>query len=354
MLCIYRLIKTPAPDDTANGKKILKECAAEFFGTAIFVYFGTLSAVSTGSILSSAEFGDVARIFPIAFCFGVSILSLVYTIGPISGGHMNPGVSLMTFFKGEMSLLKLIAYWSVQLFGSMAASAWVWLSVYHMSNDPPSFLGATTLDPDLSSGNGFLLELMGSFFFYFVISECASKIPQFAPIPIGLSLTVAHICLIPFTGCGVNPARTFGPAVVSCFGYNVQCSDVIASSWWIYWIGPFVASLLVAEFSIIQNWMVSVVPDEKDDDRNIAAKQHMDNDDDLSGDDNLSEEEAAPVKDIPIKEETTITQEVVTEKEEAVKHTNVRASLISGTMDHLGDVDMDMNDDDNVNNKPKL
>mmetsp|Transcript_14606 Transcript_14606/g.20835 ORF Transcript_14606/g.20835 Transcript_14606/m.20835 type:complete len:278 (+) Transcript_14606:76-909(+) len=273
MSSIYRLMKTPAPEDTGNLKKVLKECLTEFFGTAIFVYFGTLSAVSTGSVLSTAGYDDVATVFPIAFTFGVTFLCLVYTIGPVSGGHMNPGISLLAFFKGEMSLCKLIAYWAVQLFGSMAASAWVWLSVHHMSNEPPFFLGATTLDPELSSGNGFLLELMGSFFFYFVISECAKKIPTMAPIPIGLSLVVVHICLIPFTGCGLNPARTFGPAVVSCFGYNVDCGDVIGKWWWIYWIAPFIAAFFAAELSNLLSWKVE---DETTEEK--VAKQPEDDD----------------------------------------------------------------------------
>jgi hypothetical protein len=129
----------------------------------------------------------------------------------------------------------------------------------------PFLLGSTTLDAKLSVRNGFLLELMGSFFFYFVISQTAldergiAK-SRFPAIPIGFSLVVVHICLIPFTGCGVNPARTFGPAVMTCMVANEdECKAAIGDFWWIYFVGPFLAAVMVVEVSSLMHWDVEGV-----------------------------------------------------------------------------------------------
>jgi glycerol uptake facilitator-like aquaporin len=103
---------------------------------------------------------------------------------------------------------------------------------------------------------------MGSFFFYFVVSQTAldkngtlAK-TSFPAIPIGFSLVVVNICLIPFTGCGVNPARTFGPAMVTCMSPDGNCEGAVGDWWWIYFVGPFVAAFLVAEITALINWDV--------------------------------------------------------------------------------------------------
>ena len=272
MSTILALIRSPAPDDASNHKILLKHSLIEFCATTIFVYFGTLSAVSTGTKLGggSGNSDDVARIFPIAFSFGITIMALVYAIGHITGGHMNPGVSLLMFFERQMSFTKMVCYWSAQFLGAILASFLVWGSVSGLTGEDgidknaPFLLGSTTLDGKITMGNGFLLELMGSFFFYFVISKTALDKKGIADtglpaIPIGFALVVVHICLIPFTGCGVNPARTFGPAVVVCISGNGECSQAIGEWWWIYYAGPCAAAFLVAELTNILNWDVDEV-----------------------------------------------------------------------------------------------
>ena len=106
--------------------------------------------------------------------------------------------------------------------------------------------------PFLSPGNAFLLEFMGSVFFYLVIAQTALDERGiggsfFPPLAIGLSLVVVHLALIPFTGCGVNPARTFGPSMITCMAGN--CDDVVSDDYWVYYIGPFTASFVVAELT---------------------------------------------------------------------------------------------------------
>jgi aquaporin-1 len=273
MATLINLFKndTGCPDDMARPKMVLRDSLVEFMATTVFVYFGTLSAVSTGSYLVNEDISkDVARALPIALSFGVTISVMVYSIGHITGGHMNPGVSLLMRLRQQISLRKMACYWVCQFAGSLLGSALVWgsvsgLQVHEEVNRPPFNLGATTLNPSLSTGNGFLLELMGSFFFYFVISQTALDkggiaSSYFAPLAIGLSLVVTHIGLIPLTGCGVNPARTFGPSMVVCMAGN--CSNVVQSSYWIYWVAPFLASFLVAELT---HWLqMEVVEDENE------------------------------------------------------------------------------------------
>lgn len=273
MSSIIALIDNPAPDDCSNRKQLIKHSLIELCATTIFIYFGTLSAISTGIKLGDDE-ADVARVFPIAFTFGITIMCLAFSIGHITGGHMNPGVSLLMFFQRQMSLTKMASYWMAQLIGALIASALVWASIDSLSNaqkingetynSPPFGLGSNTLNPKVSPGNGFLLELMGSFFFYFVISQTALDKKgiaktSFPAIPIGFSLVVVHICLIPFTGCGVNPARTFGPAMVTCMSADGDCAAVVGDWWWIYYVGPFLAAFLVAELTALINWNVDDV-----------------------------------------------------------------------------------------------
>lgn len=147
---------------------------------------------------------------------------------------MNPGVSLLMALKREMSFTKMTCYWVAQFTASLLASSLVWgctsgLTANDEVGRPPVLLGATTLDAMITTGNGFLLEFMGSFIFYFVIAQTALDkrgiaSSMFPAIPIGLSLVVVHVGLIPFTGCGVNPARTFGPSMITCMGG--RCDEV--------------------------------------------------------------------------------------------------------------------------------
>lgn len=290
MSSILNLLSSDKPDDTSNRKKLIKHTVIEFIATTVFVYFGTLSAVSTGTQLEMDQQNDVARIFPIAFTFGTTIMCLVYAIGHITG-HMNPGVSFLMALRGQISLHKMGFYWMAQFLGATLGSLLVLASTRGDNTTVPAFkLGSNILNPDISVMSGFLVELFGSFFFYFVISESAldtkgiASTPGFPQIAIGFSLIVTHICLIPFTGCGVNPARTFGPAIVTCAhtaaatsgDSSVSCGDVIGSWWWIYFLAPLVAALMVAEISVLIEW------DVENDNKEQSSEENEHDEDTLS------------------------------------------------------------------------
>lgn len=278
MACLLELGKNGFPDDTSNMKRFLRDSGVEFLATCLFVYCGTGGAVSTGSkmVLENGASADVARILPIAMCFGVTIMFLAYSIGHITGGHMNPGVSFLMMLRGQMSPVKMLMYWVCQLAGALLGSALVWGSISGLQGEviiwsqgvtptPPFALGSNTLSPMLTVGNGFLLEFMGSFIFYFVIAMTALDkrgiaATAFPAIPIGFSLVIVHICLIPFTGCGVNPARTFGPSMMTCFAGDCKTA-VFPESYWIYYVAPLLAAIGVAE---VTTWLNMDVEEDKE------------------------------------------------------------------------------------------
>jgi MIP family channel proteins len=226
---------------------------AEFFATAVFVYMGCGSAVSTGSWLSASNTAttDVARLLPIACAFGWSIMILAYSVAHLSGAHINPAVTLAFLVLKKISPMKAGAYMLVQLIGAIMGSLFLWASCNHISTywpaagTPPYSLGANGLSPHLSAGNGFVFEMCGTFLLVFVVLLSAMDkraiTKNLAPFAIGTAVLVAHIILVPQTGCGINPARTMGPAIVNSFAGN--------NTWdngWIYYIGPIVGSLLAA------------------------------------------------------------------------------------------------------------
>jgi len=266
MSSILNLLSNPTP--TESTKRIGRDCAIELLATTLFVYCGT------GSAVAMQASSDDSIVLPIALSFGITITFMAYSVGHLTGGHMNPAVSLLMFLKGQMSGTKMVGYMVCQLLGAMLASSLVSLTTKYLlllaysqvwqvfastsglDNDlvgsAPFNLGSNTVNEAISPFNAFVIELMGSFIFYFVIAQTALDnrgIAQtsFPALPIGLSLVIVHICLIPFTGCGVNPARTFGPSMVTCMHSSTACDVVVQDAWWVYWVAPFLAAFLVAE-----------------------------------------------------------------------------------------------------------
>ena len=155
MATILNIMHTDAPDDMANRKLLIRDTLVEFVSTSIFVYFGTLSVVSTGTLLVESGIpDDAAKLMPISFAFGVAIAVLVYSMGHLTGGHMNPGVTLLMYFRRMISLKRmLLFYWPAQFVGAMLGSAMLWATF--SSYGPVLELGSTVLNPGLSAGNGF-------------------------------------------------------------------------------------------------------------------------------------------------------------------------------------------------------
>jgi len=245
-----------------------KQLFAEFMAMILFVWVGT------GSAVASAEWdggsSDSARVLEIAIAFGFGISVLVYGIGHISGGHINPAVTLAFVVLGEQSIVSGLLYWVAQFFGAIVGSFVLWgctsgltagceetpgsavcsASAIDGGDDygPPFGLGVNIVSSSISQGNAFFLELVGTYILVITVLNAAvhakSGAGNAAPIAIGWSVMLAHIVLVPFTGCGINPARSLGPMYVAYFG---GLGDLVWSKGWrVYYTAPFVGSLLAA------------------------------------------------------------------------------------------------------------
>ncbi|NEX92267.1 aquaporin [Caulobacter sp. 17J65-9] len=180
---------------------------AEFIGTLVLVLFGCGAAV-----LGGEEVGQLG----IALAFGFALLAMVYTIGPISGCHVNPAVSLAMFLTGRMSARDMSLYWIAQFTGALAGAA----LLLGIAGTTAGGLGQNGWGPDYGGGYplgaAFLFETVMTALFVTVILASTSDwaVTGFAGLAIGIALAVIHIVGIHVTGVSVNPARSFGPAVL--------------------------------------------------------------------------------------------------------------------------------------------
>jgi len=160
-------------------------------------------------------------------------------IGHVSGGHLNPAVSLGAIFAGRISVIQGLFYIPAQMVGAIVGTSIAYgLTPKAMRDIAP--LGAVGLGNNVTPAQGFGLELMFTFvlvFFVLSITDPAKKTETYGTVlGIGICIWVCHVCLVPMTGCGINPARAFAPAVVMRKWDNH----------WVYWIGPIVAAPLAA------------------------------------------------------------------------------------------------------------
>jgi aquaporin Z len=187
--------------------------AAEFIGTFTLVLFGCGAAVIAG--------GDIG-VLGIAFAFGFALIAMAYGIGPISGCHINPAVSLGVYAAGRMSAAELGSYVVAQVLGGIAGAAVLWaiasgkIAGYDMA---ASGLGQNGWGPGYLGEYGLtaaiVFELVATFLFVVVILGATGEgaPTQIAGLAIGITLVVIHIVGIKVTGVSVNPARSLGPAV---------------------------------------------------------------------------------------------------------------------------------------------
>ncbi len=191
----------------------MKKYSAELVGTFILVLFGCGTAVVAG---------DKVGILGIAFAFGLALVGAAYGIGPISGCHINPAVSLGVFVAGRMSIKDMLGYWVGQFLGG-ALAAWVLAAIVGGVaggyNIAASGLGQDGWGPGYQGGynmtSAILFEFVATLIFVIVIlGSTQAKAPTgFAGLVIGITLVAIHIFGIHITGVSVNPARSLGPAL---------------------------------------------------------------------------------------------------------------------------------------------
>ncbi len=205
----------------------LRAIAAEFLATALFVYVGAGSVLAGNGTLG------------IALAFGLSITTLAYSIGHHSGGHINPIVTIAMAIWGEIELAMAVAYVFAQLIGAILGAALL-MATAGVEIDNPLLMAVNQVSDATNTGGAFVMEIVLSFLLVYVIGETAvnknSCAANIAPIAIGIAVFMAHIVAIPFTGTSINPARSFGPAVVSG-----EFEDL-----WIFFVAPIIGGVLAA------------------------------------------------------------------------------------------------------------
>lgn len=204
----------------------VRRLAAELLGTYILVLGGTTAVVAA----TASE--AMTSIVPIAFAFGLALLAGLYAFGEVSGGHFNPAVTLAMLINKKVDVSTTIGYWIVQVVGGVLAS----FTLMIVSSQEAVASTATTLAPGIEVWEGFLIEMVFTAIFLLVILKATSSdlSATTAFLGIGLTLTMIHLCLIPFTGTSVNPARSLGPAIVG----NVWTDQ------WLYIVAPLVGGAL--------------------------------------------------------------------------------------------------------------
>lgn len=215
-----------------------KKLAAEFLGTFWLVFGGT------GSAVLAAAFPSVGiGLLGVSLAFGLTVVTWVYAFGHISGGHLNPAVSVGLWVGGRFPASELVPYIVVQVLGAIAASGVLYVIASGADGFSLSSGFASNGYGEHSPGGYSLLavavaEIVLTFMFLMIILGATDKrAPKgFAPLAIGLTLTLIHLISIPVSNTSVNPARSTGPALF------VQ--DWALSELWIFWVAPVVGAAL--------------------------------------------------------------------------------------------------------------
>ncbi|MCU1784250.1 aquaporin Z [Pseudomonas sp. 13B_2.1_Bac1] len=218
---------------------VQRRLTAEFLGTFWLTFGGCGSA-----ILAAAFPGLGIGFAGVSLAFGLTVLTMAYAVGGISGGHFNPAVTLGLWAGRRLCGAKVLPYIAAQVVGAIAAAA----ALYVIANGQPGFEmggfaanGYGELSPGLFDMKAALLaEVIATFFFVLIIMRVTGPgAPAgFAPIAIGLALTLIHLVLIPVTNTSVNPARSTGPALFAGGEYIAQL--------WLFWLAPMVGGVLGA------------------------------------------------------------------------------------------------------------
>lgn len=218
---------------------MVRKLTAEFFGTFWLVFGGC------GSAVLAAGFPELGIGFAgVALAFGLTVLTMAYAVGGISGGHFNPAVSLGLAVGGRFSWGELPGYWVAQLLGAFCAAGTLFLIASGQDGWSPGGFASNGFG-DLSPGGysmmaALLIEIvLTAGFLVVILGSTSPKVPGgFAPIAIGLALTLIHLISIPVTNTSVNPARSTGVAFYA--------ETAAVSQLWLFWLAPLVGAAIGA------------------------------------------------------------------------------------------------------------
>jgi aquaporin Z len=224
---------------------VVRKLAAEALGTALLVFFG----VGVATLMFGFRFDNgvaAAGVVATALAFGLVLLALAYAIGPLTGCHVNPAVTLGALLAGRLPVKDALGYWAAQFAGGILGALLLW----GMFNTSPLYSTSTTgLGTNgwgaasaihIGVGGAFLAEVVLTATFVFVILAVTSKIGNAATAGtvIGLTLAMVHLIGIPITGTSVNPARSLGPALI--------VGGTALNQVWLFIVAPLVGGAVAA------------------------------------------------------------------------------------------------------------
>lgn len=214
-----------------------RRMAAEFIGTFWLVLGGC------GSAVIAAAFPAVGiGLLGVSFAFGLTVLTGAYAFGHISGGHFNPAVTAGLWAGGRFPLTEVLPYWASQVLGGISGAGMLYLIASSAATFDPTAGFASNGYGEHSPGgyslaSGAIAEaLLTAMFLLIILGVTGKKAPPgFAPLAIGLALTLIHLISIPVTNTSVNPARSTGPAIFAA-GWALE-------QLWLFWVAPLVGAI---------------------------------------------------------------------------------------------------------------
>ena len=283
--------------------KLFKKFLAEIIGTFGLVVFGCGVAVLLG-LFGTENQNLVINDLVIALAFGLSLICMAYSVGNVSGCHINPAVSLGVLFsnylkpkdKRNFSFIDFLVYVAAQVIGAFAGCGILWLLFGNCSygaNQASDFLKNINGDYYLISAFGIETLLSAVFVFTVLGVTSQEKSERRAGLIIGLALTLVHIFGIPFTGTSVNPARSLAPAI---FAYLYDSNSEPLNELWIYICGPFLGAIIAA----FLYWLITFTKNKEENKEEVVSEEKP----------VVEEKVVQPVEETPV-----VKQEVKVEEE---------------------------------------
>ncbi|KFQ37132.1 Aquaporin-1 [Mesitornis unicolor] len=219
-------------------KMFWRAVVAEFLAMTLFIFISIGSALGfsfpvVGNKTSTRSQDNVK----VSLAFGLSIATMAQSVGHISGAHLNPAVTLGLLLSCQISIFKAIMYIIAQCLGAIVATA---ILSGVTSSLPNNLLGLNSLSEGINAGQGLGIEIIATFQLVLCVLATTDRrrndVSGSAPLAIGLSVALGHLLAIDYTGCGINPARSLGSAVIT---HNFE-------NHWIFWVGPIIGGASAA------------------------------------------------------------------------------------------------------------
>lgn len=242
-LCVLFVCSSPVSVEATHDivvhetlRGLLRPAIAELIGSALFIFIACGAGMTTVGYHSNG-----AQQIGIALTFGMSIFVLCYSIGHISGGHLNFAVTFTFAVLRKISILKCVLYFFAQFLGGLIGIGF--LKLVTPLEWWSSCFAINFIHDELTSGHAFVVEFILTFFLMFVVmAACDSNKSNqtLVPLAIGMAVFCAHMIALPITGCSINPTRTFASSAAAS-GLS-QCPNAWDSQW-VFWFGPILGAL---------------------------------------------------------------------------------------------------------------